>query len=188
MDKWIKGLNSVHQDLRIVGYYHKGDFRKFAQQRVDEMFLVVNRKARPLFTIKSMETKKGEDYQRTTVDLIYTPTGGGKPVAKEQKKDVKKEEVKEDKKEEKKDEVTAEGKDDKKSRKEEKSSKADKDDEKVKGDKSEKENEKAKDPEKEEKPEKKKAEKKVKPLDTEHYIYDSVWVNGKLKVTKKKKK
>src|SRR4051812_48928104 len=50
MDKWIKSLNGKHQDIKIVAYYHKFEFKKYAQERVDEMFLTVNRKARSLFT------------------------------------------------------------------------------------------------------------------------------------------
>jgi hypothetical protein len=76
MDKWIKSLNGKHQDIRIVAYYHKFEFKKYAQERLDEMFLIINRKARSLFTITEQVAQKGKDYQRTTVDIIYTPSAG----------------------------------------------------------------------------------------------------------------
>lgn len=163
MDKWIKSLNGKHQDLKVIGYYHKLEFKKFAQERVDEMFLVVNRKARSLFTITEMAAKKGKDYQRTTVDLIYTRTGSSGAAATTDKKEENKVDVKKDNKKEE----------------------AKKPEEDVKPNDSEQTGEKVVTEEKEEK---KKAEKKVKPLDTERYTYDSVYINGKLKVTKKKKK
>lgn len=130
MDKWIKSLNGQHQDLRIVGYFHKYEFRKFAQERVDEMFLVVNRKARSLFTIKETVAQRGKDYQRTTVDLIYQRTGGGekKAAAKAADKPAKKEE-------------TSSGDDDSKGKavKAEKSDKSDKADKSGKSEKADKE-------------------------------------------------
>jgi hypothetical protein len=76
MDKWIKSLNGRHQDIRVVAYYHKFEFKKYAQERLDEMFLTINRKARSLFTITEQVAQKGKDYQRTTVDIIYTPSAG----------------------------------------------------------------------------------------------------------------
>ena len=62
---WGKTLNGKKQDINIVAYYHKGEFKKFAEERLQEMFLSVNRKVRELVTIKTQEAKKGEDYQRT---------------------------------------------------------------------------------------------------------------------------
>jgi hypothetical protein len=87
---WGKTLNGKKQDIMIVAYYHKGDFKKFAEQRVEEMFLSVNRKVRNLVNIKSQEAKKGEDYQRTRVDIIYYPEGqDAKSVAEKKKADEK---------------------------------------------------------------------------------------------------
>jgi hypothetical protein len=81
MDRWIASLKGKHQDIKIIAYYHKMEFKKYSQERVDEMFLIINRKARPLFTITEMKPAKGKDYQRTTVDIIYTPTGGSADAA-----------------------------------------------------------------------------------------------------------
>lgn len=71
VEAWAKSLNGKHVNINVYGYYHRPEFRKFAQQRCDEMFLVLNRKARSLITIESIGPKKGEDYQRTRVDIVY---------------------------------------------------------------------------------------------------------------------
>jgi hypothetical protein len=83
---WGKTLNGKKQDIMIVAYYHKNDFKKFADQRVEEMFLSVNRKVRNLVNIKSQESKKGEDFQRTRVDIIYYPEGQDPKSMAEKKK------------------------------------------------------------------------------------------------------
>lgn len=82
IDRWIKSLNGTHMDITVVGYYPSSNFKPFAQERVDEMFLILNRKGRELFTFGEFAAKKGKDYQRTTVDIIYTPTGGAAAAAK----------------------------------------------------------------------------------------------------------
>src|SRR5438046_1102073 len=46
IDQWVKKLNGQHVDISVIGYYNKVEFRKYAQQRCDELFLVLNRKAR----------------------------------------------------------------------------------------------------------------------------------------------
>src|SRR5688572_9547777 len=74
IDKWVKSLNGKHVDLEVVAYFHKPEFRRFAQERCDEMFLVLNRKARSLITIKTIGPKKGDNWQRSMVDIIYTRT------------------------------------------------------------------------------------------------------------------
>lgn len=75
IDRWVKSLNGKHVDINVVAYYSKLEYKKFAQQRADELFLVLNRKARALITIESIGPKKGENSQRTTVDIIYHLTG-----------------------------------------------------------------------------------------------------------------
>src|SRR5258706_15226869 len=72
---WGKTLGGKKQNIDIVAYYHKADFKKFAEQRVEEMFLSVNRKVRDLVVIKKQEAKKGDSFQRTRVDIIYSPQG-----------------------------------------------------------------------------------------------------------------
>lgn len=69
--KWGKTLKGERVDVNIVAYYHKSDFKKYADIRLDEIFLSLNRKVRELITIKSQDSKKGKDYQRTRVDIIY---------------------------------------------------------------------------------------------------------------------
>ncbi|MDI1356153.1 MAG: hypothetical protein PSX36_14635 [bacterium] len=75
IDNWVKSLNGKHVDIDVVAYYSKLEYKKFAQQRNDELFLVLNRKARALITIGFIGPKKGENSQRTTVDIIYHLTG-----------------------------------------------------------------------------------------------------------------
>src|SRR5688572_6376986 len=48
IDKWVKKLNGKPVDIDVVGYYHKPEFKQFAIDRCDELFLVLNRKARAL--------------------------------------------------------------------------------------------------------------------------------------------
>lgn len=71
---WAKNLNGKHVDIKILAYYSQADFKKVATDRADEMFLVMNRKARSLITIKTYEAQKGTKSQRSLVDVIYTPT------------------------------------------------------------------------------------------------------------------
>jgi flagellar biosynthesis GTPase FlhF len=77
LEKWAKSLKAKgqHVDVKIVAYFHKPEFRKYATERCDEMFLQINRKARDVITLKSNTPQKGESYQRSTVDIIYWPTG-----------------------------------------------------------------------------------------------------------------
>ena len=82
IDKWIKKLNGQHVDVRVVAYYSKADFKKFAEERANDLFLILNRKARPLFNIVSVGPKKGENYQRSMVDIIYTYSSGAPAAAK----------------------------------------------------------------------------------------------------------
>jgi hypothetical protein len=83
---WGKTLNGKKQDINIVAYYHKGEFKKFAEERLQEMFLSVNRKVRELVTIKTQEAKKGEDYQRTRVDIIHWAEGSDPKTMADKKK------------------------------------------------------------------------------------------------------
>lgn len=71
MDRWIKSLNGNHTTINVVAYYSQSDYKKYAQERADDLFLVINRKARPLFTIETIGPKKGKNSQRSTVDIIY---------------------------------------------------------------------------------------------------------------------
>lgn len=81
IDKWIKGLNGQHVDIKVIAYFNRPEFKKVSQQRCDELFLVLNRKARSLITIEFIGPKSGKEYQRTMVDIIYSPTGGAEKAA-----------------------------------------------------------------------------------------------------------
>lgn len=83
MDAWIKSLNGVHQDISVYAYFSKLEFKKFAQERADEMFLILNRKARSLFTIVYIGPKKGETSQRSRVDIVYKKTKTPEEIASE---------------------------------------------------------------------------------------------------------
>lgn len=181
---WGKTLNGKKQDINVFAYFHKGEFKQFAQQRLDEMYLSINRKVRDLVNIKLQEVKKGENYQRTRVDIIYWPEGsnpkaGGKKkddVAKEDKKDKK-----EDKKDDKKDSKTAKT-DDKKSN-DKKADDKKSDDSKSDDKKAGNDGQVGKDAGK-----KKGDEGKTIKYNPEKEYLDSTYVNGVLKVTKRKKK
>jgi hypothetical protein len=97
---WAKARKGQHFDVAIVAYYDKGEFKQFAQTRSDEMFLVMNRKARELITIQSYEPKKGVKSQRSRVDIIYTKalTAEEKAAAEKAEKE-KKEKAEKEKKE-----------------------------------------------------------------------------------------
>lgn len=71
IDAWIKTLKGAHVDINVYAYYSKMEFKKYAQERADEMFLVLNRKARTQFTIVFIGPKKGENSQRSRVDIVY---------------------------------------------------------------------------------------------------------------------
>lgn len=176
---WGKTLNGKKQDINIIAYYHKGEFKKFAEQRVEEMFLSVNRKVRDLVTIKTQEAQKGENYQRTRVDIIYWAEG---TVTKSSKKKLDDNVAKE---EDKKPKDKTSKSPDKKS--DDKKSDDKKSDNKKSDDK--KSNSSSDDAPKGKDAGKKKGDegKEIK-YDSEKYYLDSTYVNGVLKVTKRKKK
>ena len=58
IDRWVKSLHGKHMDITVIGYYHKPEFKPFAQERVDEMFLILNRKARDLVTFGTFSDRK----------------------------------------------------------------------------------------------------------------------------------
>ena len=102
IDQWVKKITGKHMDISVLAYYNKADFKQFAQERSDELFLVINRKARDLITIQFIGPKKGENYQRSRVDIVYRPTGSlTAEQAKELAEKVKKEEEEKTKQEEK---------------------------------------------------------------------------------------
>src|SRR3954467_6521444 len=61
IENWVKKLNKQHVDVRVYAYYHRPEFKKFADDRIEDLFIVLNRKARDLITIKEMTSKKGKD-------------------------------------------------------------------------------------------------------------------------------
>jgi hypothetical protein len=71
---WAKSLNGKHVDIEVLAYFHKSEFKKFASQRADELFLELNRKARSLITITFIGPRKGADSQRSMVDVVYRPS------------------------------------------------------------------------------------------------------------------
>src|SRR4051812_31108957 len=71
IDKWIKSLNGQHVNINVYAYYSKAELKEVAGQRADDLFLLLNRKARSLFTIESSGPKKGKEFQRTVVDIVY---------------------------------------------------------------------------------------------------------------------
>lgn len=179
---WAKSLNGQHMDVQVLAYYDKNDYKSYSQERADEMFLALNRKARELISIKFIGPKKGEKSQRSTVDIVYSLTGSGnKPKAKVAAELKEKEPKKEKVKEQEKEKMAVEEKDEDKKEPKEKEKKEKKVEEKKEKKEDAKEEEKV--AEKKEKPKKAPKEKEI---NTELYEYDSLYVNGELKVTKRK--
>lgn len=69
---WAKSLKGKHVDVDVLAYYEKTEYKKYSQERCDELFLVLKRKARDLITIKTNEPKKGAKSQRSKVDIVYS--------------------------------------------------------------------------------------------------------------------
>lgn len=105
LDAWIKKLNGTHVNINVYAYFSKPEFKKYAQQRADEMFLILNRKARSLFTIEFIGPKRGENSQRSRVDIVYqkakTPEEIAAAAAEKAKEEAAKAEEKKKKDEEK---------------------------------------------------------------------------------------
>lgn len=78
---WVKKLNGKRVDVNVYAYYAESEFKKFSAERADELFLVLNRKARSLITLQSYGPKKGKKSQRSVVDIVYTYNGSSAPVA-----------------------------------------------------------------------------------------------------------
>lgn len=193
LTNWMKSLKGKHWDVEIYSYYDNSEFKKYMNERAENLNMVVIRKARDLITIKFMGPVKGKKSQRSVADVVYTPSGSAAAV---QAPKTTTEEKKEEKKEKKVDPATsvagagegaAKFEDTSRHKKEEKP-KAKKDNyiydsTYVNGvlQVSRKKAEKTKEKKESDAPAPKKELK-------EGYIYDSVYVNGVLKVTKKKTK
>jgi len=73
--KWAKSLGGKKVDLQVLCYYNDKEFKKYSQERSDELFLVLNRQARDLINITSNGPVKGAKSQRSKVDIVYTFQG-----------------------------------------------------------------------------------------------------------------
>lgn len=147
---WAKNLNGKHVNVDVLCYYYEAEHKKEATERSEELWLILNRKARELITIKSNSPKKGEKFQRTRVDIVYsfadaahTALTENKTENKESKKkeDAKNKTSKSEKKSKEKEiekEKDTDKKEDKNKEKEGKKDKNDKKDETVKKKKEEK--------------------------------------------------
>lgn len=70
--KWAKSLNGKKVDIEVIAYYNDAQFKKYSQERCDELFIIVNRKARELINITFIGPKKGAKSQRSMADIVYT--------------------------------------------------------------------------------------------------------------------
>jgi len=91
---WAKNLNGRHVDLEVLCYYSQGSFKPYATERSEEVFLVLNRKARASITIVKNEVVKGSKSQRSMVDVVYRTTGSVDVVKEKEKKEPKPKELK----------------------------------------------------------------------------------------------
>lgn len=73
---WAKNLKGQHTNVHVIAWYFESEFKKYSVERADEMFIMLNRKARDLMTLGPIETKKGKKSQRSTVDIIYSRPSG----------------------------------------------------------------------------------------------------------------
>lgn len=171
--KWVKGLNGRKVELQIFGYYEDAQYKKYMAERVDNLFLVVNRKARDLINVTFMGPVKGKKSQRSTADIVYSFAATPAAASTTNKEPEEEKKPKAEKPAEMKQTAA--------------------------------EQHAASQPEKPRKEEKKKmteVEKTAEPVATEapanevkpvvinnqEYIIDSIYVNGQLKVTKRKVK
>ncbi len=84
---WAKSLNGKKVNIEVITYYHESQFKKYSQERADELFIILNRKARSLINITFIGPKKGEKSQRSIADIVYTYPGSvAAPVSEEKKK------------------------------------------------------------------------------------------------------
>lgn len=154
--KWAKSLNGKHHDVELYTYYDNSDFKKHMIDRLENLNMIVLRKARDITSVKNMQTLKGKKSQRIVADIVFfssdIPTS---PVVntEEKKPESKKTETNQKKN--------------------------------VPEDKAEVKTEKSK----EKKQEQIKEEKPIDMSDNNgEYVIDSLYVNGVLKVTKRKVK
>ncbi|MDI9341774.1 MAG: hypothetical protein QM534_14485 [Sediminibacterium sp.] len=99
--EWSKKINGKKSDVEIYAYYETSDFKKFSQERLDEVYMVVIRKARDYVNVKDSKVVKGKKSQRNMVDIVYSNSmeSGGQSASTEStgKKDSETKEVKESK-------------------------------------------------------------------------------------------
>lgn len=154
--RWVKSLNGRHVDLEIYTYYDNSDFKKYMNERMENLHMVVNRKARDQISVKFMGPVKGKKSQRSVADVVYTSANPAPatttavktdyPTATEQPK--------------KETTISSATTETRRSEAEKPEKKSEKKEEKVKTSKN----------------------------DAYEYIMDSTYVNGQLKVTKRKVK
>ncbi len=91
LNEWAKKitLNTQKYDVDVIAYYQESDFKKYAEERSSDMFLILNRKAREAISINVISTKRGKKFQRSRVDIIYklkSNVSESKPQKTEKKK------------------------------------------------------------------------------------------------------
>lgn len=171
IDKWVKGLNGRKVNVNTYAYYYKASYKELSEQRLKELFIILSRKARAQITFGEQKTKKGDESEKGIIHIAYSfadskPTTDSKPEPK--KTDVAKESK------------PKSGGPAKDIAKEEKAKEKD----------AEKAKEKEREREKQAQTVAKEKEKQSEVVQTpdDQYVYDSVYVNGALKVTKRKRK
>ena len=153
---WAKSLKGRHVDVEIYAYYDNSSYKEYMVERAENLNMIVTRKARDFMTLNFSGPVKGKKTQRLMADIVYTSANANAP-----------QKVAEEKKDH-----TAVSEPVKSATPAEKKSQAtkpvDKEDNKPVA------------------TEKKEANKTVSNDKQDDYVIDSVYVNGMLKVTKKK--
>lgn len=74
IDKWVRAFKGKKFEYDIIAYYEKGEFKQVATDKIEELYLVINRKARDFSKVGFQGAKKGNKAQRTNVDIVYIIT------------------------------------------------------------------------------------------------------------------
>lgn len=70
--KWVKNLKGKKVIIEIYTYYDNGDYKKYMQERYDNLYTVVVRKARDQITLVDNGVKKASKSRRTYADIIWS--------------------------------------------------------------------------------------------------------------------
>lgn len=71
ISKWASKVKGKHAWIEIYTYYDNAEFKKYMQERADEVNLTVIRKVRDYVTVKFAGPVKGKKSKRSVADIVY---------------------------------------------------------------------------------------------------------------------